>query len=495
MSRLEHESDVDVLRQATKILDRENQKLTQKVVELTRENLALKGQDPETLQQRIANLEQQLAMARARQFGDSSEKRPLPAEKKAKEKQTGHGPRDQQELAIVETTHDLDEADKVCASCGGALEIMDGQFEESDEVDVLERRFVLRRHKRKKYRCGCGACIETAPLPPKLFDGARYSIDFAIEVATGKYLDHLPLERQVRIMRREGLVVDSQTLWDQIERLARILKDAYLRVRGHVLAKLVLGADETRWRLMGATGKDEGEASRWQVWTACADDAVFYSIEDSRSADAAEKLFEHYGGVIVCDGYSAYSALQKRSGSFKLAHCWAHVRRKFVECEEFFPERCSMILGMIGELYATEADVPRGIEGDDLRARVRRERSSDVIARIKKWAVEVPALNESALGKAIAYMTKIWSGLVRFLEDPRIPLDNNATERALRGVVIGRKNHYGSRSRRGTEVAALFYTLVESAKLAGVDPKSYLRTAVLASLRGELVALPHELTR
>ena len=493
MSRLEHENDVDVLRQATKILDRENQKLTQKVVELTRENLALKGQDPETLQQRIANLEQQLAMARQRQFGDSSEKRSGVSEKGTKEKQTGHGPREQQELPVVDTVHELDHADKICTSCGGALEVMKGQTEESEEVDVLERRFVLRRHKRLKYRCRCGGCIETALLPPKLFDGARYSIDFAIEIAASKYLDHLPLERQVRIMKREGLVVDSQTLWDQIERLARLLRAAYQRVCAHVLAKTILGADETRWRLMGASGKDEGEASRWQVWTACADDAVFYSIEDSRSADAAEKIFENFEGVIVCDGYSAYSALQKRTKRFELAHCWAHVRRKFVECEDFFPERCRMILDMIGELYAVEADVPRGVDGDELRAKVRDERSREVIERIRKWAVEVPALSESALGKAIAYMTKIWFGLVRFLEDPRIPLDNNATERALRGVVVGRKNHYGSRSRRGTEVAALFYTLMESAKLAGVDPKAYLPAAVVAARENKPALTPLDL--
>lgn len=150
---------------------------------------------------------------------------------------------------------------------------------------------------------------------------------------------------------------------------------------------------------------------------------------------------------------------------------------------------------MIGELYAAEADVPRGMEGDELRARVRRERSRPVIERIRKWAVEVPALPESALGKAIAYMTKIWSGLVRFLDDVRIPLDNNATERALRGVVVGRKNHYGSRSRRGTEVAALFYTLVESAKLAGVDPKTYLRAAVLTARSGEPASVPSALAR
>jgi transposase len=491
VSRLEEEKDVEILRQATKILDRENQKLTQRVVALTRENLSLKGQDPASLQMRIAELQQQLAIARERQFGESSEKRPHGKDASAKPAQTGHGPREQTELHLVETEHDLDDADKTCTACGGSLEPMIGQFEESEEVDVLERRFVLRKHKRKKYRCRCGACIETAPLPPKLFEGARYSIDFAVEVAVGKYLDHLPLERQVRIMRREGLVTDSQTLWDQIERLARMLKPVHERLRGYILSQVVLGADETRWRLMGATGKDEGEATRWQVWTACVPDAVYYSIEDSRSADAAEKLFEHYGGVVVCDGYSAYGALQKRSGKFQLAHCWAHVRRKFVEIEDFFPERCAMILDMIGELYAVEESVPRGSEGDALRAKLRAERSRAIVARIQRWAIEVPALPESGLGKAIAYMTGIWSGLVRFLDDPRIPLDNNATERALRGVVIGRKNHYGSRSRRGTEVAALFYSIVETAKLANVEPKAYLRSAVLAALRNEAAPLPH----
>jgi transposase len=493
--RLEDEKDVDILRQAAKLLDRENQKLTQKIVDLTRENLSLKGQDPGTLQMKIAELEQQLAMARARQYGDSSEKRPRGEKGAEKTTQIGHGPREQKELEPVDVPHDLDEADKVCKACGGALAEIEGQFEESEEVDVLERRFVLKKHKRKKYRCACGGCIETAPPPPKLAPGGRYSIDFAIEVAIGKYLDHLPLERQVRIMRREGLVVDSQTLWDQIERLARHLREVYRRIGAHVLGQAVVGADETRWRLMGASGKDEGEATRWQVWTACASDAVYYAIEDSRSADAAEKTFAEYEGTLVCDGYSAYGALQKRKGKFRLAHCWAHVRRKFVEIEDFFPERCALILDLIAELYAAEAACPRGADGDALRAKVRSERSREIVANIQKWAIEMPALPESGLGKAIAYMTGIWSGLTVFLEDPRVPLDNNATERALRGVVIGRKNHYGSRSRRGTEVAALLYSIVETAKLVGVEPKAYLRAAVLAALREEQLPLPHEFTR
>jgi len=103
------------------------------------------------------------------------------------------------------------------------------------------------------------------------------------------------------------------------------------------------------------------------------------------------------------------------------------------------------------------------------------------VRQIHEWALNQRALPESALGKAIAYMGGRWKGLIRFLEDPRIPIDNNATERGLRGLVVGRKNHYGSRSKRGTEVAALLYSLMESAKLCGLEPKAYLRRAVTAA--------------
>jgi len=494
MVPLDDERDIEIVRQAAKILDRENQKLTQKVTDLTRELMALKGEDPSKLQLRLAQLEEQLAHARKKLFGESSEKGASTTKNGGAPKtQTGHGPREQKELPHVEVIHALDDADKVCTACGGALEEWAGQFEESEEVDVIERQFVVKKHKQKKYVCKCGACVETALGVEKLFAGARYSIDFAVEVAVAKYLDHAPLERQVRIMRREGLVTDSQTLWDQLERLARPLKSVLARLHAHVLAQPVIGADETRWRLMGATGKDEGEASRWQVWIARATDGVYYAIEDNRSAEAAAKLLEDYAGVVMCDGDGAYSALKKRGRRFVLAHCWAHVRRKYVEIEDFFPERCGQILNLIGELYAVESACPTGPPGDDLRRQLRHERSRDIVRRIQQWVMQTPVTPESGLAKAIDYMTAMWSGLVRFLDDPRIPLDNNGTERAARGPVIGRKNHYGSRSRRGTEVAALFYSLLESAKLAGVEPKAYLRLAIRAALRGENAPLPHEI--
>ena len=124
---------------------------------------------------------------------------------------------------------------------------------------------------------------------------------------------------------------------------------------------------------------------------------------------------------------------------------------------------------------------------------LRQQKSKPVVLAIQKWALEVEALPESSLGRAIAYMGLLWDGLRVFLDHPRVSLDNNGTERALRGIVLGRKNHYGSRSVRGTEVAALFYTLIESAKLAGVGPHTYLQAAINAALRGVEIPLPHEM--
>lgn len=476
--------DGEQLRQAAKLLERENERLLRQVLELKQQLATAEGKGTEQLEL-LTELERQLANRNRKLFGDSSEKRGSAKTDRAEPVQTGHGPRVQPELAVTERVHVLDEADHVCPSCGGHLEEMAGQTEDAEEVDVLERQFVLVRHKRQKYRCSCGGCVETAPAPEKLIPGGRYSIDFAASIAIAKYADHLPLERQVRIMKRQGLVVDSQTLWDQINALARHLEPVHEALRAHVLSQPCIGADETFWRLM----EGNGDNKRWQTWAVVAPNAVSYRILDSRSAAAAAEVLGDYAGTLLCDGYSAYESLRKRGGKFEIAHCWAHVRRKFVEAEEVAPEAAREVLELIGELYAAEADCST----EDERARIRTERSRDIVRRIQDWALKQKGLPRSPLRRAIAYMGDLWPGLLRFLDDPQLALDNNATERALRGVVLGRKNHFGSRSERGTEVAALFYSVIESAKLAGVEPDGYLRGAARQAIRGERIALPHEL--
>src|SRR5512132_3317698 len=497
MSRLAQEKDPEILHKAIDLLQNHNRALAKKIAELLQELAEAKG-DSGFQQVRIAALEKQLAKLTKQVFGPSTEQRPAGAGADGKnkddksedeKKKRGHGPTKQPKLPVVNVDHPLDDVDKTCPSCGGGLHEMKGQYEEAGEIDVLPMRFIYKNHRRQKYACSCGSCIETALGPDKLVPGGRYSVDFAIYVALSKYCDHLPLERLVRMMARDGLVVTSQTLWDQIERLARIVASVLPRLLSHVLGHRVVGADETTWEMFD---KKPGQGKSWYVWVFRVDTAVYYAIRDGRGHEKVEALLATFAGVLMCDGYAGYVKLSTKYPRVSLAHCWAHVRREFVETEKTSPALCGEVLDLLGKLYAIEKKC-RAPGGEDL-ATARNTKSRLVIDEIVAWVYKaVPkCLPESGLHKAIGYMLNMWPGLVLFLDDPGIPLDNNGTERAARGPVLGRKNHYGSHSLRGTEVAATLYSLVESAKLNDLEPRLYLRVAVRAGLRNETVPLPHE---
>src|SRR6059036_2082332 len=322
--RIERITDTDTLKKVAVLLDRENRHLHGRIQALAAENDRLKKRTAVTLQRELDALKELLAQRDQVIFGEKTEKRSRPGDgTPASEKapRRGHGPRVQPTLPILDIIHELDEADLTCPQCGGDLLEMKGQTEDSEEVTVVERRFAILKHQRKKYRCACNGCIDTAPGPVKLQPGSRYPTAFAVEVAVNKYLDHLPLERQARIMRREGLSIDSQTLWDQLDVLAGVLRPTYDALVRHVLEAEVVGADETWWRLMDTKG-----SKRWWVWSVTREDAVVYKTLPSRSQEAARQVLNGYRGIVLADGYAAYDALARAGPSFTLAHCWAHVK-------------------------------------------------------------------------------------------------------------------------------------------------------------------------
>lgn len=493
MIQIENEQNADILRQVALLLDRENRHLHERIKALIVRNAQLEGADASSLQLEIDQLREILAKREQEIFGTSSEKRRSPRTPKPEPiPQTGHGPTEQPQLPVVEETIELAEEERVCPSCEGALEPMGDQTEDAEEITVVQRRFTIVKRRRQKYRCRCNAAVVTAPAPPRLIPGGRYSSAFAVEVAINKYLDHQPLERQSRTMARQGLVVSSQTLWDQIEALAGVLTPSYEALHQSVLADSVVHADETYWRLMTRKGN-----SKWWVWSVASRQAVFYRLCGTRSEKAAKTILSGYKGIVMCDGYTAYKTLARnenqaasRAGPrMTLAHCWAHARRKFVEAKGNYPIPCEQALDLIGKLFEVEREVPAVQAPEEsaalaLRQQLRNERSKPILDQLRAWAEETrpAALPRSGLGKAINYMLGHWQGLTRFLENPSVPLDNNLAERELRGIVVGRKNHYGSRSKRGTEVAAILYSLTESAKLVGVEPNTYLRKATTAAL-------------
>jgi transposase len=256
------ETDIEWLRQAALLLERENARLLHRLETLVAQLHEARGEQAQSLQLEIAHLEEQLASRTKVLFGDSSERRSGAEHRTAerKEARPGHGPREQKELPIVEVVHELDAPDQACPAFCGELRPMASQFEEADEIDVVERSFRIVRHNARSIAAAAGAGVETALRPDKLVAGGRYSIDFAVDVAIAKFADHLPLERQVRQMARDGLEVDSSTLWEQTWFLSRHLMPSYDANHAHVLDADVIAVDETWWRLM-----NKGGSKRWWV--------------------------------------------------------------------------------------------------------------------------------------------------------------------------------------------------------------------------------------
>jgi len=503
MPRLEQIHNVDTLQQAALLLEKTVISQQQTIARLRVEIAQLRG-EATPAQLELDLLKEQLEALRTKVFAPSSEKRPQedgsPSTQTPPSPRRGHGPTPQPLLPVQAVLHTLPESERACPVCAGQLEPMGEQAEESEEITVIQASYQVVTHRRQKYRCRCNASVVTAPGPAKLTPGGRYSPEFAVHVAESKYLDHMPLERQVRAMGRKGLDVDSQTLWDQQLALSRHLTPTYQALCRRVLEAEVVFMDETHWRLM-----DHDGSHRFWTWCVASDGAVAYWIRGQRSREAAEAVLGDFTGVLMSDGYAVYEALARGAPGITSVHCWAHVRRKFIEAESSFSEACKRAIALIGALYDVEREVPRlprdapaeaRADALALRGRLREARSRGVVAELRDWAYAIKpgTLPQSSLGKALDYMLSLWPGLTVFLSDPRVPLDNNAAERALRGVVVGRKNHYGSRSKRGTEVAALLYTLFESAKLAGVDPHAYVLEATRRAIADPgTVTLPNDL--
>lgn len=202
------------------------------------------------------------------------------------------------ELAQTERSH---------PACGGQLAEIVGQTEDTEEITIAYRQYVLRTMQHRKYRCRCNGAVVTAPAPaePRLIPGGRYSADFATHVAVARCADHLPLDRHMQMMARAGSKVMTSVLWDQIEVLAKVLQVFHEPLATRVLAAPVIGGDESRWRLL------DGGTPRWHVWGLASPQAITYRVLEGRSKDAAASLLGGYAGEIRANGYSACAALAR----------------------------------------------------------------------------------------------------------------------------------------------------------------------------------------
>ncbi len=375
-----------------------------------------------------------------------------------------------------------------CPCCGGVLHKLGEDVTET--LELIPRQWKVVQHVREKFSCRSCEAITQPPAPSHPIARGRAGPSLLAHVLFSKYGLHLPLNRQSVTYAREGIDLDVSTLADWVGACAATLMPLVILIRAHVFAAERIHADETTVPVQA-----KGKCRTGRLWTYVRDDqpfggadpppaAFFYSPD--RSGKHPEAHLASYAGLMQADAYSGFTRLyegSRRPGAIVEASCWAHARRKFFDLARINKAPIPIAaVERIDALFAIEREING--ETSQERKRVRNERSRPLVAALETWLREqrrkLSARNETA--KAIQYSLNRWTALARFLDDGRLCMSNNAAERALRGIAVGRHNWTFAGSDEGGCRAAAIYTLIETAKLNDIDPQAWLAD-VLARLQ------------
>jgi transposase len=381
-----------------------------------------------------------------------------------------------EDLPVKVVLIDLPESEKTCGCCGKA-KVLIGQ-EDSKQLDYEPGKFSKLVTRRNTYACpeACRGQVKTAPLPVPAapIERGLPTASLLAHVLLSKYGDSLPCYRQSVIYARSGIRISRSTLCDWIRQVIDLLKPIIQRIRKDVLESARITTDDTVVRLI-VPGK--GHTVQARLWAHLGDsrhNQVFYEFSPDRKQEHPQRILGNFKGKIHADAYSGYNVLFEDRSRIEIG-CWTHTRRYFWEARDTDPERAGVALGFIRQLYAVEAEA-RELSPDQ-RLGLRKTKSAPPVAELKAWLdVEVmKVLPKSPMGEAIRYALGQWRALGQFLGDGEVPLDTNAIERLLRGVAVSRKNFLFVASPEGGRWAAGAYTLIESAKINGVEPYAYLK--------------------
>ena len=388
----------------------------------------------------------------------------------------GHGRRDLaglEHLPILETIHhDVLAEEKHCGECGLDRRPMTTRV--SFQLGYMPARLYRIRHVFHQYVCesGCEHPIVSAEPPVEIIQGGMAAPELIAQVAVAKYADHLPLHRQEQIFERHGVDLPRTTLLGWLRATARELGVLVDHMTALLAKAALLGVDETPVAVQAP-----GKTRKGYLWVVVGEkDAPYavYHFEPGRGREGPERFLKGFKGTLVSDNYAVYSALCKQ---WKLRHaaCWAHVRRKFVDAYKVGKyAHAREAVAKIRELYRIERELA-DLSPEERKAG-RQAGSAELVAAFFLWLKEIQISTPPAskLGQAVSYAVNLEKELKVFLEDGRVPLDNNAVERAIRPVAVGRKNWLFAGSEQGGRMAAVFYTLIESAKRHGLNVFDYL---------------------
>lgn len=376
-------------------------------------------------------------------------------------------------------------AGEACTACGGRLKPVGEDV--TEELEYVPGRFVVNRIIRPRMACACCEAFCQAPLPSRPIEGGRPGPGLLAHVLVSKYADHLPLYRQSQIYAREQIDLSRSTLADWMGAATALLSPLAEAIGRHVRAGGAIHADDTPVDVLSPghgktkTGRLWVYARDERPWGGPAPPAAFYRFSMDRQAIRPTEHLKNYTGFMHADGYAGFNALFE-GGAIKEVACLAHIRRKFFdEAKATGSTIATETVARIARLYAIE-DEARG-QPPDLRARLRQDKAKPVFDDLIAWLdQQLPKISgKSDLAKAIRYALSRLPRLAVYLSNGALEIDNNAAERAIRGLAIGRKNWLFAGSEGGGKTAAIAYTLIETAKLNSIDPQAWL-TDVLACI-------------
>lgn len=417
---------------------------------------------------------------------------PAAPEPPAPKKKPGHGrapfapnlPREVIDL-------DVAEADRVCDCCGKPLKLI-GE-ESTERGHMVPARLVVKRYVRQKYACPDGHQVKTASLPDGVIDGGKYEASVYAHVATAKYADHQPLHRLEGIFKRYGVQLPKQSMWDMLVRVDELVAQPVLaRMRSELLEEEVLHADETpvTMRQEDGKGSKKGYAWSWRNLHRPGEPSkALVEFRTSRGRDGPVRFLDKWSGTLIVDGYAGYDEVVRANG-IRRAGCWAHARRKLKDAVDTGAADAAGVLALVQQLFDVERPINARVQAGEVDRekqlelrRAAREKSTAILsalyAEVERLERLRSTLPKSKLGKALNYLQSQRHSLSAFLDDPRLPIHNNDSERDLRHLAVGRKNWLVFGSQRGGEVACRLYSLMLSCKQCGANPEAYLEDVLM----------------
>lgn len=388
-------------------------------------------------------------------------------------------------LPVEQIHYEIPDAERVCPDCHGPLHDM--STETRRELQVIPAQVKVVEQIRHVYACraceqhGMTTPIVTAPMPRPVYPGSVASASLVAFTLHQKFTAGLPLYRQAQEWERLGVPLSRQTLANWVLYVAhQWLRPLYAQLQTQLLQRDILHADETTVQVLHEEGRAADQKSyMWLYRTGREGPAIIlYEYQPTRGSQHPQKFLEGFHGYLHVDGYGGYRALP----DVTLVGCWAHARRKFTDALKTLPppqrggpSAIRTGLDFCNQLFRIERDMRDASVAE--RERARHDRSRGVLARFLWWlrTQRAQILPKSALGEAITYCLNQWPALTAFLRDGRLEIDNNRSERAIKPFVIGRKNWMFSSTPRGARSSAMAYSIVETAKANGLNPRAYLQ--------------------